>query len=264
PRSHVVVEDGRTYLAASPDRYDVIVGDLFRPWVIGTGRLYSVEHFRSVKRALRPGGLFCQWVPMYQLDRAEFEAVLTTFLQVFPRADLVRGSFRSTRPAMGLIGLRDGQIDWKWIDDRCRSFRQSQRIRDPSLRRGEGVSMYYFGHVTADAAMLPIVNTLNNPWIEIDAARRRVSPEEARDYIVGMPWIRFVTELRRRAILDPDAPPELARWSALGQKICMLHLAQKRGSELAAKLATEINQALPDDFYQDQEAAWEAWPVPRP
>jgi len=264
PRAHVVIEDGRTFLAASPDRYDVIVGDLFRPWVMGTGRLYSVEHFRSVRRALRRGGLFCQWLPMYQLDRAEFEAVLTTFLQVFPRADLIRGSFRSTVPAIGLVGLRDGQIDWQRLGDRCRSLHQSRRVRDPSLRRIEGVAMYYFGQVTADAALLPIVNTLNNPWIEIDAARRQVVPAGMRHDIAGMAWIRFVADLRKRARFAPNAPPEVARWSALGQKICMLHLARTRGSRLAAQLAEEINHALPADFYRDRDAAWDAWPVTRP
>ena len=64
PRAHVVLEDGRIAVAAATDAYDLIVGDLLLPWQVGAGRLYSVEHFRAVRRALAPGGEFCQWLPI--------------------------------------------------------------------------------------------------------------------------------------------------------------------------------------------------------
>lgn len=50
-----MTEDGRTLVAASRGEFDVIVGDLYLPWGSGAGRLYSVEHFRSVRRALDHG-----------------------------------------------------------------------------------------------------------------------------------------------------------------------------------------------------------------
>jgi hypothetical protein len=112
PRATVIVEDGRTYVASATGAFDVIVGDLYRPYGAGEGRLYSVEHFRAVRRALREGGLFCQWLPMFQLAEPQFEVVLATFLEVFPRTHLVRGNLKSDLPRLGLVGLRDATIDW--------------------------------------------------------------------------------------------------------------------------------------------------------
>ena len=64
----LVVDDGRRVLAAEPARYDVIVGDLFVPWHAGAGNLYAREMLETVARRLAPDGLFCQWLPLYQLD----------------------------------------------------------------------------------------------------------------------------------------------------------------------------------------------------
>ncbi len=54
PRCRIVVDDGRTGLAASPGRFDVIVGDLFLPWGPGQGRLFCVEHFQTMPAAGDP------------------------------------------------------------------------------------------------------------------------------------------------------------------------------------------------------------------
>ncbi|MEM7391483.1 MAG: fused MFS/spermidine synthase, partial [Verrucomicrobiota bacterium] len=56
PRARVLNEDGRTYFSACREAFDVIEADLFLPWGSGVGRLYSREHFESVRKALRPGG----------------------------------------------------------------------------------------------------------------------------------------------------------------------------------------------------------------
>ena len=57
-RAEIVVEDGRTFIASCRNRYDVIIGDLFLPWRAGVGRLYTLEHFRAVRDALKAGEYF--------------------------------------------------------------------------------------------------------------------------------------------------------------------------------------------------------------
>ena len=52
---------------AAGKTYDVIVGDLFLPWRRGTALLYTVEQFEAAKARLAPGGLFAQWMPLYQM-----------------------------------------------------------------------------------------------------------------------------------------------------------------------------------------------------
>ena len=60
--------NARRYVTATNKKYDVIVADLFHPSRDGAGSLYTVEHFTAIRRLLTERGLFCQWLPLYQLD----------------------------------------------------------------------------------------------------------------------------------------------------------------------------------------------------
>src|SRR5579864_767199 len=64
PRSHLVIDDGRLFLERTSGLYDVIVIDPPPPIeAAGTSLLYSKEFYALVKRHLRPGGIFQQWLP---------------------------------------------------------------------------------------------------------------------------------------------------------------------------------------------------------
>ncbi len=103
PRVTVVADDGRHRLLADPRRYDVIVADLFRPWSAGAGSLYGLEHFETVRARLREGGLFAQWLPLYQLTPGQLGIIVRTLLEVFPDVTLWRGNFSPDRPIVALI-----------------------------------------------------------------------------------------------------------------------------------------------------------------
>src|SRR5690242_21413033 len=62
-------------LRASHRQFGVIIGDLFVPWRRGEAAMLSRDHFEVVKRALAPGGIFCQWIPMFQLSEDEFNKI---------------------------------------------------------------------------------------------------------------------------------------------------------------------------------------------
>ena len=87
----LVLDDGRRYLAAQPEHFDVIVSDLFIPWHASAGNLYAREMYDTVARRLAPGGLFCQWLPLYQLTREEFDIIVRTFLERFPSGESLAG-----------------------------------------------------------------------------------------------------------------------------------------------------------------------------
>ncbi len=74
-RVRIAAEDGRNYLRATPERFDVIVADLFLPWGAGTGGLYGREHFQTVRSRLAEGGVFAQWLPLYQLSPRDFSII---------------------------------------------------------------------------------------------------------------------------------------------------------------------------------------------
>lgn len=83
--SRVVVRlgDGRATLAGSPDTYDVITMEPLLPDSPFAVYLYTREFYAIARRALKPGGLVCQWVPPHALEPATFYAVSAVFRESF-------------------------------------------------------------------------------------------------------------------------------------------------------------------------------------
>jgi spermidine synthase len=89
-RVSVRVNDARTVLVLSPpSSYDLIVSQPSTPWVPGASKLFTVEFYEIVHVRLRPGGVFAQWVQLYNIDRSSLAALLNTLTRVFPQALIV-------------------------------------------------------------------------------------------------------------------------------------------------------------------------------
>jgi spermidine synthase len=96
--------DARRFVRATTNHYDVIVADLFHPARDGAGALYTREHFQAIRDRLAPGGLFCQWVPLYQTDERTLRAILGTFRAVFSETRLWLLRLNLETPVVGLTG----------------------------------------------------------------------------------------------------------------------------------------------------------------
>lgn len=126
PAPRLTVADARRYVAADSDLYDVIVADLFHPALDGSGALYTIEHFGAVKQRLAHGGVFCQWLPLYQLDLPSLRAIIRGFLEVYPGGSAWLNHYSVRTPMLALIGSRDGG----YPDPDALAV----RLRDPSVR----------------------------------------------------------------------------------------------------------------------------------
>lgn len=98
--------DGRHYVRTTSRKYDVVVGDLFVPWRAGEAGMYTHEHFQSVREILTADGLFCQWLPLYQLSSAELATIFATFCEAFPSVEAFWLYLNVEQPAIGLLGSR--------------------------------------------------------------------------------------------------------------------------------------------------------------
>lgn len=78
PRLKIVFNDGRNHLLTTKDRFDVITADPVHPWFSGAGYLYSTEYFRLASQRLNPGGIICQWLPLYELTSENLQSVVRT------------------------------------------------------------------------------------------------------------------------------------------------------------------------------------------
>ncbi|MCX8042551.1 MAG: methyltransferase domain-containing protein [Desulfobacterota bacterium] len=120
PMLRIVAADARRYVRACPPQcYDVVIADLFHPSLDGAGLLYTVEHFEAVRRVLAPGGIFCQWLPLYQLDAQTLKIIVRTFLHVFPDTSAFLCTYSIEMPLVGLVaGIRQYRYHDAWMENR--------------------------------------------------------------------------------------------------------------------------------------------------
>jgi len=83
PRLRVIHEDGRNYLRTTRKTFDVITADPVHPWTGGAAYLYTDEYFRTARARLSPGGVMCQWLPIYELTVDDLRSVVRTFADNF-------------------------------------------------------------------------------------------------------------------------------------------------------------------------------------
>ncbi|MDY7001290.1 MAG: fused MFS/spermidine synthase [Thermodesulfobacteriota bacterium] len=83
PRANLYVLDGRTWLMAMPRGYDIITSEPSHPWQTGNANLFTVEFFRIASKRLNKGGIFCQWLPYYRMEKEHFKLLMKSFQSVF-------------------------------------------------------------------------------------------------------------------------------------------------------------------------------------
>ena len=84
PRFALLEVDARNLLLLSRDSYEVVISEPSNPWMSGVSPLFTVEFFELVRSRLAEGGLFCQWVHLYNLAEESLQTVVGGFTDVFP------------------------------------------------------------------------------------------------------------------------------------------------------------------------------------
>lgn len=119
PKLTLRVADARRFVRAARDPYDVVIADLFHPARDGAGALYTREHFTAIRAVLGEDGIFCQWLPLFQLDLPTLRTITRTFLEVFPESDAFLLRFTADTPVLGLVGTRRPlRFDQGWFERR--------------------------------------------------------------------------------------------------------------------------------------------------
>jgi spermidine synthase len=84
PRMRMVTDDGRNFLQAGSETYDVIINEPSNPWITGVSNLFTREYFEIGKRRLAADGIFCTWAQMYEISPRHIKSIYQTFSEVFP------------------------------------------------------------------------------------------------------------------------------------------------------------------------------------
>lgn len=111
PRFLLVSGDGRHFLQASKQKYDLISSDPTHP-VLGSGNLYTQEFFQECYQHLNQGGMVSQYLPLHKLRLEDLLGIIKTFHSVFDNSSVWLGQFHAI-----LIGRKGNEkIDfpaWK-------------------------------------------------------------------------------------------------------------------------------------------------------
>ncbi len=174
PRVRLVADDARSFLLGDRGQWDVILVDLLLPWTSGAGALFSREFYQLGLRRLAPGGLFCQWLPLHQLDVPDLEAIVATFAAVFPHVQLWVAYHRALTPLAMLVGsVRPVTMDATAMRRRLRGAAFRDAAASVGLDDPDDVGLLYVTdgeHLRAAVRDVPPI-TDDRPRIEFDAPR---------------------------------------------------------------------------------------------
>ena len=84
PRSHVVIDDAKSYFARGRQRYDIIVSEPSNPWVSGVASLFTEEFYARLAQSLNEGGVLSQWLHTYEMDPVALASILAAVAKTFP------------------------------------------------------------------------------------------------------------------------------------------------------------------------------------
>jgi len=206
PRSHLVIDDAKSYFASASRRFDMIMSEPSNPWVSGVSGLFTTEFYARVRTYLSPDGVFGQWLHVYELDDELVLSVIAALHRNFPSYEiylvpsgdlLVVASNRPKLPTpdwsvFGLPALRA---------DLCR-FRPLDRATVEALHlagRRELAPLLNQGSVMPNSDFFPV--------LDLGAERRRFR----HDFAVGFPalsadWFNLLASMRRQPVPPATDP----------------------------------------------------------
>ncbi len=223
PRSTVLAEDGRHYLMATKEKFDIINADLFVPYHSGAGSLYTTEHFESVKQRLKSGGIFVQWVPVYQVTDFEFHVIGRTMLEVFDHVSILRCDFAPFNEVIAFVG-HHGAVPLAACD-----IDDSEAKLNFLKENGEDVYqalnpqtalVYYGGNLTASKELFAgyPVNTDDKPVIEYMAPKYyRNQGKDETPWFVGPYILKFIKDVQKNC--PPDNDPLLVNRTPANRRL---------------------------------------------
>ena len=138
PKARLHVTDGRLLLREAASRggtYDLVVSQPSHPWVPGAGHLFTADAYALARRALRPGGVFAQWLNLFDTNVELFRTSLASFRKAFP--DMWVFEFRDEVVLVGFLG--GPQADAERVERAWRGEALARRIDAAGLRGPEDV-----------------------------------------------------------------------------------------------------------------------------
>jgi spermidine synthase len=177
PRTKLIIDDARTFLRVTPNRYDIIVSEPSHPWVPGVANLFTQEFFELGRARLNDDGIWVQWVQIYQLSTESLRSVLATYHKVFPHVLVFRVGGLSNGKDLLLVGSNQ-PLNIDRLPQRCDDQQMRAEMARVGLKSEADVRQWY---VCDESRLGPAVagakiNTDDNMHIEMTVPREAFQP----------------------------------------------------------------------------------------
>jgi spermidine synthase/tetratricopeptide (TPR) repeat protein len=214
PKVRLFHEDARSLVGAARRRWDVILSEPSNLWRAGVSSLFTSDFYASAHVALKPGGLFAQWVQLYGLRWETLRTVLATLTGEFREVQLwwVDGSnvvlVAADAPIVVSRARAEAALASAWGDDPARHL----ALAEPRLFWAR----YLGGRDALDALLAGVTrrNTDDRPFVEFEAPRDLFLPDEGNA-------LRLVeAKLERRLFappMDGAVPSEGECWAGVAR-----------------------------------------------
>ncbi len=278
PRSHIHIEDAKTYFSIHNSVYDIIVAEPSNPWVSGVASLFSTEFYKTVKNYLVPGGLFVQWIQLYEFSDELAQSILKALIQNFP--DFV--IYAADTSNILLVATTDGELgDPAWeilehgelakslarigvISAADLQFRKIATATDvaPYLKLvSTPVNSDYYPYVDLNAGAARFAGSwavLFKDWLNAPVPMLEMLHDEAVEYreITPVPYLArsesvvvarwILQKLRENSLVDPigltgpevDRLSYLVDWLILGKENCAIDANRERWQDTVFEIAS--------------------------
>jgi spermidine synthase len=84
PKVNYHIDDARHRLLLQNKRYDAIISQPSHPWLSGSSNLFTKEYFQIIKSRLNEGGIYSQWLNLFNLDATTLKSIFRAMYDVFP------------------------------------------------------------------------------------------------------------------------------------------------------------------------------------
>lgn len=200
PRSHIYIEDAKTFFTSHNKVYDLIISEPSNPWVSGIASLFSKEFYTRIQRHLSEDGLFVQWLHMYEVDKPLMASVVKALGDQFNTYQI----YFTTDADMLLIASNASSIPG--LTGHVFNYpAMKEELNRVGVFSVHDLALHHLGDKNTIAPLFesyPVeMNSDYYPWVDLNAVRARYMKKDAFDLV---DLVTFPLPLT--AVLSKQAP----------------------------------------------------------
>ncbi len=169
----IIIDDAKSYLNLSGDRYDVIATDCTDLAYKSNANLYTSEYFRLCRERINSGGALVIWLNITGISTYDLKTALNTFLSVYPEGSVWYFSNVPTHYVLLLGTVEPLSID---VTKYLERFRDTKVLADLEEIGLSDPWKFLNSFVTAGPALRAwaaegAINTNENAYLEFSVPR---------------------------------------------------------------------------------------------